>query len=77
MWVAPRAEHEPSAVSIRAEGQDLAADAVVQRFLPKGVVLPPGMVLGRASLNALLQVIYLLPEQYVQLRSAAAACRHH
>ena len=60
MWVAARAEMDPSAVSLRAEGQDLVAEAVARRYLPEGMLLPPGMVLGHASLTATLQV-RLLP----------------
>lgn len=56
MWVAPRAEMDPSAVSIRAEGRDLAVEAVARRYMPEGVTPPPGMVVGRASLAATMQV---------------------
>ena len=56
MWVAPHAEMDPAAVSITAEGQDLAAEAVARRYLPDGVALPPGMVVGRASLTATMKV---------------------
>ena len=56
MWVAPIAEMDPSAVSISAEGRDLAAEAVARRYLPEGLALPPGMVLGKASLIATMEV---------------------
>jgi hypothetical protein len=56
MWVAPRAEMDPSAVSVKAEGQDLAMEAVARRYMPEGMAAPPGMVLGRASLTASMQV---------------------
>ena len=56
MWVAPRAEMDPSAVSVKAEGQDLAVEAVARRYLPEGMAAPPGMVVGRASLTASMQV---------------------
>lgn len=55
MWVAPRAEMDPSAVSVRADGEGLAVEAVARRYLPDGVAPPPGMVVGRASLNATMQ----------------------
>lgn len=56
MWVAPRAEMDPSAVSVKAEGQDLAVEAVARRYLPEGMAAPTGMVVGRASLTASMQV---------------------
>lgn len=56
MWVAPRAEQDPSAVRIKAEGQDLAVEAVARRYMPEGMALPSGMVVGRASLAATMQV---------------------
>lgn len=56
MWVAPRAEADPSAVSIRAEGRELGVEAVARRYMPDGVAPPPGMVVGRASLSATMQV---------------------
>ena len=56
MWVAPRAEMDPSAVSVKAEGHDLAVEAVARRYMPEGVVPPPGIVVGRASLTASMQV---------------------
>ncbi len=56
MWVAPRAELDPSAVRIKAEGQDLAVEAVARRYMPEGMAPPSGMVVGRASLAATMQV---------------------
>ena len=47
---------DPSAVAMRAEGQGLAAEAVLRRYLPEGMALPPGMVVGHANLSATLQV---------------------
>lgn len=55
MWVAPRAEFDPSAVLVRAEGQDLGVEALARRYLPDGMAPPPGMVVGRASLAATMQ----------------------
>jgi hypothetical protein len=46
---------DPSAVSMRADGLDMAAEALLRRYLPEGVALPPGMVMGRANLKATLQ----------------------
>lgn len=56
MWVAPCAEMDPSAVSFKAEGQDLGMEAVARRYMPEGVAPPPGMAVGRASLAATMQV---------------------
>ena len=42
-------------MSMHAEGHDLVAEAVARRYLPEGVALPPGMVLGHGTLTATLQ----------------------
>lgn len=75
MWVAPRAELDPRAVSLRAEGHDLGVEAVLRRYLPEGVALPPGMVVGRASLSASLLGSHLEPtlEVAAQLPDASAS----
>lgn len=75
MWVAPHAELDPSAVSLRAEGNNLGVEAVLRRYLPEGVALPAGMVVGRASLSASLRGSHLEPtlEVAAQLPDASAS----
>ena len=61
MWVAPQAEMDPTAVSVRAEGEDLPVEALARRYLPPGAALPPSIVLGHANLSATMRGSHLAP----------------
>ena len=68
MRVAPSAETDPSAVSIKAEGCDLPAEPIALRYLPEGQRLPPSLVLGRANLEATMRGSHLAPTIDVSFR---------
>ena len=61
LWVAPSAEMDPRAVSISAEGKGLPMEALAQYYLPPGASLPPGVVLGQASLTASMRGSHMEP----------------
>ena len=61
MGVSPASETDPSAIDVRAYGSGLPAASLARRYLPEDTQIPPGIIIGTASINATMKGAHLAP----------------
>ena len=61
LGTSPASETDPAALSISAQGSGLPAEALAERYLPEGAHIPPGLLVGKASVSATMRGAHLAP----------------
>lgn len=59
--VSPESEMDPAALSVAAQGIGIPAESIIWRYLPEGSQLPPGLIVGPASVNLTMRGAHLSP----------------
>lgn len=61
MGVSPASETDPSAIDVVAYGSNIPAASLARRYLPEDTQIPPGIIVGTASVNATMKGAHLAP----------------